>query len=99
MTQFDFTTAPACPASADRLEEIAGVLYGGRCDDTSVHSDGPTVLVTFHRRADAFDAAVRSAVEDLRAEGFEVERVEIDRDDRAPLLSETPAAPRTTAAA
>ena len=91
MTRFDFTAVLAPPATAERSEQIADALYGGRCDDTSVHGSGPTVFVTFHREAETFEQALRSAVADLRAENLEVDRIEIDRDDLAPLLADAPA--------
>ena len=89
MTRFDFTAALAPPADADRSEDIADILYGGPADDCSVHTTGPTVFVTFHREADSFAAAVASALADLRAEGFEAARIEIDGEDLTPLLEGT----------
>ena len=99
MTTFEFTAALAPPASADASEDIAERLYGGLRDDCSVHTDGPTVLVDFHREAGSFPEAVASVVADLRAEGLEVARIEIHAEDFAPLLAgAAPAAPLAAAA-
>ena len=96
--KFDFTVVLAPPATSEESERIAEALYSGRCDDTSVHGSGPTIFVTFHREAKTFEQAVRSAVADLRAENLEVERIEIDRDDLAPLLADAPGNAATDAA-
>ena len=86
MTTFGFTVTLAPSAIVDDLDRIADVLYGGRCDDSAVHSAGPTVFVSFDREAESLDEAVKSALADLRAKGLEPARVELDRDDLAPLL-------------
>ena len=88
MTTYGFTVTLSPAATADDSERIADVLYGGRCDDCAVHTDGPTVMVSFDRDADSFAAAVASALNDLRTEKLEVARIEIDREDFAPLLAD-----------
>ena len=99
MNTYGFTVVLTAATDADRSEQVAETLYGGRCDDSSVHTNGPTVLVSFDREAESLDQAVRSAVADLRAENLEVERIEIDRDDLAPLLTDAPATDAAPAAA
>ena len=87
MTTYGFTVALAGEKTVEEGDDIAEALYGGRCDDASVHSAGATVFVSFDREAESLDAALQSALADLRAEGLDVERIEIDRKDFAALLS------------
>ena len=86
MTVYGFTVTLVGEKTAEEGDEIAEALYGGRCDDAAVHSAGPTVFVSFDRDAESLDAAVMSALADLRAEGLEPTRVELNGDDLAPLL-------------
>ena len=90
MTTYGFTFVLSAATSADDSERVADALYDGRCDDCAVHTEGPTVLVSFDREADSFAAAVASALADLRAEDLAVARIEIDGEDIPPLLAETP---------
>jgi len=52
-------------------------LYEAGCDDgTVVTRDGVTFIV-FDRQATSLEQAIRSAMADVRAAGFEVKKVEI----------------------
>ena len=91
MTTYGFTVTLAGEKSMEEGDDIADALYGGRCDDAAVHSSGPTVHVSFDREAESLDAALMSALADLRTAGLEAARVEINRHDLAPLLAGAPA--------
>ena len=99
MTTYGFTVTLAGEKSAEEGDRIADALYGGRCDDAAVHSAGPTLLVSFDREAPSFTAAVASALADLRAEGLEAARFEVDGDDLRPFLASPAPDPPLAAAA
>ena len=98
MITHGFTVTLAGPRDASESERIAAVLYR-RCEDCSVHGFGTTVLVSFDREAPSFTAAVASALADLRAEGLEAARFEVDGDDLRPFLASPAPDPPLAAAA
>jgi len=53
-------------------------LYDAGCDDGTVVTREGTTHIAFDREAESLEAAVRSAVADVRAAGLEVARVEMD---------------------
>lgn len=59
-------------------EELAGWLYAAGCDDGTLSSSAGTARVRFSRKADSLEAAILSAVRDVRAAGCQVARVETD---------------------
>ena len=82
MTEYRFAVRLAESAGAD-VEELGERLYD-RTDDTTVTGSGAAVFVRFTRAAATFEAAVASALADLRAEGVPAERVEIEPADVRP---------------
>ena len=85
MTTYGFTVTLSGEKSDDEGDDIADVLYGGRCPDSAVHSAGVTVFVSFDRKAESLDAAVTSALADLHAAGLEATRVQIDDEELTPF--------------
>jgi len=53
-------------------------LYGAGCKDGSVVTSEGVTHIAFDREAESLEAAIRSAVADVRAAGLEVARVEMD---------------------
>jgi hypothetical protein len=58
--------------------EASEALYEAGCDDGSPASCNGISRVDFHREAASLEEAIRSAIADVRAARFEVERVEIE---------------------
>ena len=65
-------------AHPEESEEDADRLYEAGCDDGSISTCGEVTRIDFHRDADSLEAAIRSAVADVKRAGFQVARIEID---------------------
>ena len=63
--------------TTDPSEEEADRLYGC-CDDGTLSTIAGVPQIHFHRAARSLEEAIRSAIGDVRAAGFDVERVEMD---------------------
>lgn len=74
MTAFAFTLTSSQPRVD--LDE-ADRLYA-RCDDATLSTSDGESRLDFVREDDSLDAAIRSAVADVRAAGLEVERVSFE---------------------
>lgn len=86
MTDQHFT---AILKGTDTLDEdVVEQLYA-HCDDASAGSREEIGHVRFDRPADSLNEAIASAVADLRACGFDVERVEIDPQDLIEIVEAT----------
>lgn len=83
MRQYDFTVYLDLPELTD---EAAEKLFEAGCDDGSPASSEGYCWVTFHRDARSLGAAIRSAVSDVKKAGYEVAKVEIEREDLQNLL-------------
>jgi len=75
-----------------RFDELTDQFWAdGGNDDASPSMSQEHMRIDFHREANSLADAVRSAVASVRAIGLEVDRIEIDRDDLALMMGETPA--------
>ena len=63
--------------TTDLSEEEADKLYSF-CNDGTLSSIAGVPQIHFHREAHSLEDAMRSAIGDVRAAGFDVERVEIE---------------------
>jgi hypothetical protein len=61
---------------SDPSEEEADKLYGV-IDDGTISTIAGVPQIQFHRQAVTLEEAIRSAVNDVRSAGFDVERVEM----------------------
>lgn len=61
---------------ADPTDEQADALYGV-FDDGTISTVAGVPQIHFHRQANSLEEAIRSAIGDVRAAGFGVERVEM----------------------
>lgn len=59
-------------------EEIADELFEAGCDDGTPGICNGVFSIDFHREADSLEAAIHSAIQNVKAAGYEVERVEIE---------------------
>ena len=59
-------------------EEIADELFGAGCDDGTPGVCNGVFSIDFHREGNSLEAAIRSAIADVKSAGYEVERAEIE---------------------
>ena len=59
-------------------EEIADELFEAGCDDGTPGTCNGVFSIDFHREADSLEAAINSAIKNVKAAGYDVERVEIE---------------------
>lgn len=64
--------------SPELTEEIAESLFEAGCDDGTPGTSGGVFSIDFHREADSLEAAITSAITNVKAAGYHVKRVEID---------------------
>ena len=64
-------------------DELANRIFDSGCDDCTPFSRAGETGVGFDRDAPTLEAAISSAVADLKAAGFVVSRVELDPADLA----------------
>jgi hypothetical protein len=70
----------------EMTEEAANALYDAGCDDGSPGSCEGVSHVAFDREAASLEEAIRSAVADVRRAGYDVARIEMDREELEELL-------------
>jgi hypothetical protein len=61
-------------------DEQADILYEAGCDDGSPASCNGVAWVHFDREASSLEEAIHSALTQVKAAGFNVAKVELDRD-------------------
>jgi hypothetical protein len=59
-------------------EEAADALFEAGCDDGTFVSRDGVAYVAFSREADSLEAAIKSAIRDVRKAGYEVSRIEFE---------------------
>ena len=64
--------------SPELTEEIADRLFEAGCDDGTPGTSGGVFSIDIHREADSLEAAINSAIRQVKAAGHEVHRVEIE---------------------
>lgn len=64
-------------------EAQADALYA-RCKDGTLITSAGVTYMDFDRDADSLDEAIRSAIADINAAGFDATRIEIEADTLAP---------------
>ena len=58
-------------------EEVADELFEAGCDDGTPGVCNGVFSIDFHREGDSLEAAIRSAIADVKSAGYEVDRAEI----------------------
>lgn len=76
MTKYDFTLVLS--GDAELTDDLADRLFAAGCDDGSPGMCGGIVSIDFHRTADSFESAIRSAIANVVLAGCTVVRVESD---------------------
>jgi len=72
MKEHEFTLV----LNADPNEEEADRMYG-TFNDGTISTVAGVPQIHFHREAESLEAAIQSAIRDVRSTGFDVERVEM----------------------
>jgi len=76
MKKYEFTLILA--GSLELTEDIADALHAGGCDDGTPGTCEGVFVVDFHRSASSLEDAIRSAIANVKAAGYDVARVEIE---------------------
>ena len=64
--------------SHDLTEQIADQLFEAGCNDGTPGTCDGEFSIDFHRTASTLEDAINSAIANVKAAGYEVERVEIE---------------------
>jgi hypothetical protein len=77
MQEHQFTIFLAAP---EQSEDDAAALYEAGCSDGSISTSAGVTRIDFHRESTSLVDAIRSAIADIESAGFDVDRVEFQRD-------------------
>lgn len=75
MTKYEFTLILKGPV--ELTEDIADRLFEAGCDDGTPGTCNGIFSIDFHREGQSLETAIRSAIENVKTAGYQVERVEI----------------------
>jgi hypothetical protein len=75
MNKYEFSLI--LKGTPELTEEIADELFKAGCDDGTPGICNGVFTIDFHREAKSLEAAINSAIKNVRAARCEVERVEI----------------------
>lgn len=75
MREYEFTLVLAAP---EQSEEDAERLYEAGCSDGSIGTSGGVTRIDFHRQAPSLEHAIRSAIANVQAAGFQVAHVRLE---------------------
>jgi len=64
--------------SHELTEDMADALFAAGCDDATPGVSNGVFTIDFDRKAESLEAAIHSAVRDVKRAGYEVVRIEID---------------------
>ena len=64
--------------SLELTEEIADQLFEAGCDDGTPGTCNGVFSIDFHREADSLEAAINSAIQNVKTAGYDVEHVQIE---------------------
>ena len=64
--------------SPELTEEIADQLFEAGCDDGTPGTSNGAFSIDFHREADSLEAAINSAIKNVKTAGYDVEHVQIE---------------------
>ena len=76
MTKYEFTLI--IKGQFELTEEIADELFEAGCDDGSPGICNGVFSIDFHREGNSLEAAIQSAIANVKSAGYEVERAEIE---------------------
>ncbi len=79
MNKYEFSLV--LKGSPELTEELADQLFAAGCDDGTPGTSGGIFSIDFHREGASLEAAINSAMRNVKSAGYEVERVEIEAGD------------------
>lgn len=78
MTKYEFALILKGPL--ELTDDIADELFEAGCDDGTPGTCEGVFSIDFHREAESLEQAIRSAIGNVKAAGYQVERAEIPAD-------------------
>ena len=84
MTKYEFTLI--LKGQLELTEEISDELFEAGCDDGTPGICNGVFSIDFHRVGSSMEAAIRSAIANVKAAGYEVERAEIEAEAMSQLV-------------
>jgi hypothetical protein len=78
MTKYEFTLQ--LRGDLELTEEIGDELFAAGCDDGTPGVCNGLFSIDFHREAESLEAAIQSAIANVKSAGYQVERVAIEAD-------------------
>ena len=76
MPKYEFTLI--LKGSLELTEDVADALFDAGCDDGTAGTCEGIFSIDFHRKAESLEEAIRSAIANVKAAGYDVQRVEIE---------------------
>lgn len=76
MTKYEFTLI--IKGQFELTEEIADELFEAGCDDGTPGVCNGIFSIDFHREGNSLEAAIHSAIANVKSAGYEIERAEIE---------------------
>jgi hypothetical protein len=76
MSKYEFSLVLKGPI--ELTEEMADKLFEHGCDDGTPGVCDAVFTIDFHREAESLEAAINSAIQNVRDAGHDVERVQIE---------------------
>ncbi|MFT5370215.1 MAG: hypothetical protein ACI8V2_005197 [Candidatus Latescibacterota bacterium] len=76
MTKYEFTLI--VKGQFELTEEIADELFEAGCGDGTPGVCNGVFSIDFHREGNSLEAAIHSAIANVKSAGYEVERAEIE---------------------
>ena len=76
MNKYEFSLI--LKGSPELTEENADELFAAGCDDGTPGTCNGVFSINFHREAETLEAAINSAIKNVKSAGYDVERVEIE---------------------
>ena len=64
--------------SPELTEQICDELFEAGCDDGTPGTCNGVFSIDFHREADSLEAAIKTAINNVKAAGYEVDHAEIE---------------------
>ena len=76
MNKYEFSLI--LKGSPELTEDVCDELFDAGCDDGTPGTCNGVFSIDFHREADSLEAAINSAIKNVKAAGHDVDRVQIE---------------------
>lgn len=75
MKNYEFSVVPT---ASELTDDACEALYEAGCDDGTIVTRNRVTHIAFDRSATSLEEALRSAIENVQAAGFQVARVQLE---------------------